>query len=820
MVQSHTAYNFLNTVAMGCENSKPETTQTGAVTSSGKDIQAKSSGDRGSGSAAIPSSGISKQEMKKKEEAAAAIKAQEEQIVQHAKAKKAARGAGREKLQGREIDFNEEWKPPVHPKSDSEKKFLNGALTSNFIFSDLSDGERTLLINAMQKETAQEGDIIIKQGDTGDFFYIVEKGTISYIVDGNAVGSCGAGGSFGELSLLYDCPRSATCTAADSLTMWKVDQTTFRHLLARSNMEHEGNIIATLSKIDLFKDLDKQILTKFADVINTIKFNPGANIVTKGQTGDVFYIVKSGQVRVHDIGLGDSSFDDKTEGEGYWFGERALMTGNPRAASVTAMNDVEVFACDRVTFESTIGSLESIVGNASRKQFVKSVPIFGKSLLQPAEFDQLTSLLKVRKYNKGQKLAEAGKVGDNPSLWIVKEGKLMITETSGKIFFLSSGDYFGDKAVQADGEYVSKETCIVEEDTICWRLKKTEIEAVVGDVNRLGKPIPFKPKAFDTTLTIKDIKQHKMLGMGAFGKVWLATTRENKKPYAMKTITKRQLIESGQVKGVLREKQIMASLQHTFILPLIGAFQDTNFLYLLLPFTGGGELFNVIHTDERDGLDNASSQFYGACILEALGYLHTRNIVYRDMKPENALIDADGYCIMIDFGFAKIVVDKTYTLCGTPEYLAPEIIMSKGHDKAVDYWSFGVLLYEMLVGQSPFYLYGTDQVSLFKRIVMVKYSCPAYVSDDGKDVIKKLLTRRQASRFGNLSRGYLDVKEHDWFKSLDFQNLMKRKIKAPWKPKTTNPLDSRNFDDFSRAEREKHRGKPLSEKEQKMFAGF
>ena len=168
--------------------------------------------------------------------------------------------------------------------------------------------------------------------------------------------------------------------------------------------------------------------------------------------------------------------------------------------------------------------------------------------------------------------------------------------------------------------------------------------------------------------------------------MWLATSRDTKEPYALKTITKRQLIESGQVKGVMREKQIMACIEHPFILPLVGSFQDEDFLYLLLPFTSGGELFNVVHTDQRDGLDNNAAQFYAGCIIESLGYMHARNIVYRDMKPENALIDNDGYCIMIDFGFAKIVVDKTYTLCGTPEYLAPEIIMSKGHDKAVDYW--------------------------------------------------------------------------------------------------------------------------------------
>lgn len=308
--------------------------------------------------------------------------------------------------------------------------------------------------------------------------------------------------------------------------------------------------------------------------------------------------------------------------------------------------------------------------------------------------------------------------------------------------------------------------------------------------------------------------------LGAFGKVWLVTAQEDKVPYALKTIGKRQLLESNQVKGVLREKQIMASIEHPFILPLIGSFQDETNLYLLLPLIQGGELFNVVHTDKHDGLSNENSRFYGGCILEALGHLHARNIVYRDMKPENALIDSKGYCIMVDLGFAKIVTDKTYTLCGTPEYLAPEIILSKGHDKAVDYWSFGVLVYEMLVGKSPFYFHGTDQISLFKRIVMVKYTCPSLVSDTAQDLIKGLLTRRQTSRLGNMSRGYLDVKEHPWFEKFDFDKLMNYKLKAPWIPSIKNPLDASHFDNFSREEREEDTGHPLSSKEQEIFKAF
>ena len=195
-------------------------------------------------------------------------------------------------------------------------------------------------------------------------------------------------------------------------------------------------------------------------------------------------------------------------------------------------------------------------------------------------------------------------------------------------------------------------------------------------------------------------------------------------------------------------------------------------------------------------------------------------IAYRDLKLENVILDAEGYCKIVDLGFAKVVVDKTYTLVGTPEYIAPEIILSKGHDKAVDFWAYGVLVYELLVGTSPFYLPRSSQMDMFKRIVTLKYSIPEIMNKDARDLVKGLLVRRPSDRLGNRSTGYLEVKSFPWFtqNGVAFRDLIRKQQQAPWVPEVKDSMDSSNFDSFAPPAHGSWRR--LTRDEQEKFKGF
>nr|CAH7748688.1 unnamed protein product [Callosobruchus chinensis] len=283
--------------------------------------------------------------------------------------------------------------------------------------------------------------------------------------------------------------------------------------------------------------------------------------------------------------------------------------------------------------------------------------------------------------------------------------------------------------------------------------------------------IRWEKKNTSSSQGLDEFYRLKTLGTGSFGRV-LLVRHKDENYYAMKCIEKVRIIKLKQVEHTLYEKRILEAIRFPFIISLEFSFKDNSYLYFVMPFINGGEMFT--HLRRMRKFNEVLARFYASQVLLALEFLHFCDILYRDLKPENILIDSKGYVKIADLGFCKIVKGRTWTLCGTPEYIAPEIILSKGYGKAVDYWSFGVLLFEMSAGYPPFT--SSDPMKVYERIISCKYKCPGSFSSELQDIIKNLLQLDLSRRYGNLRSGVQDIKNHRWFRDVEWLALYNRQV--------------------------------------------
>jgi len=403
-------------------------------------------------------------------------------------------------------------------------------------------------------------------------------------------------------------------------------------------------------------------------------------------------------------------------------------------------------------------------------------------------------------------------------MYLVVSGQVVVTKsenggTPQELTRVEPGDYFGERALLNNDVRAATVTCV--QATQCLKLDRVAFNLLLGPLEDLlkrrvasynaapaGHGAPGKEgsdsevEQLDRSIRFEDLVHVAVLGRGSFGHVTLVKHRVTTKPYALKAVSKAQIVETSQEEHIMNEKKIMATVHHPFYVNLITTFNSKNLLYFLLEPSLGGELFTVLR--KHRFFHENTAKFYAAHIILGFECMHAKHYVYRDLKPENLLLGTDGYLKITDFGFAKKVKGRTWTLCGTPEYLAPEIVSNKGHNQAVDWWTVGILIYEMLASFTPFY--HDDYMKMYAKIARGKFKCPSHLTKHAREIIKEFLQVVPTKRLGVVKGGAKLIRKHKWFSGFNWEDLLARKIAAPIIPTVRDPFDVSNFDPVEDAE--------------------
>jgi len=450
--------------------------------------------------------------------------------------------------------------------------------------------------------------------------------------------------------------------------------------------------------------------------------------------------------------------------------------------------------------------------------------------LTSAERAKVAEALETVEFPQDHVIFREYEVGD--AMYIVSSGECICTkeptkqtkikypnkpchEESGNIIVatLKKTGVFGERALLTDEARAATVRTII--PTVCLRIDKESFNLLLGPLQDIMEKkleqYELKDEAEEEDeaegnlmedISFDMLKDVGLLGQGSFGTVRLVKHKETEHTYALKGVSKKSIVDNNQGKHIMSEKRVMMRFNHPFLVRLYNTYNQKDLLFFLLEPVLGGELFTLLRNKQL--FAESESIFYAGCVVLAFEYMHMKGTVYRDLKPENLLIDSDGYIQVTDFGFAKRIGDgKTWTLCGTPDYLCPEIVNGSGHGKGADWWTVGVLIYEMLTGKTPFYAH--DQMDMFENIVHAKVPYPSTMSTEAKDLLKGLLARKQTKRLGvirekcngEMMAGPRLIKKHPWWghsNGFNWEDLYHKKIKAPYKPKIKNNMDLRNFD--------------------------
>lgn len=695
-----------------------------------------------------------------------------------------------------------------------------------------------------------KGSCVINQGDMGDEFFVIRRGEASVHVK-DEVGSdknlvrLKPGDYFGETALLRDETRTATIIAETALSVFSITRDKFRELGLNEKLqfanrravgigkslsvdkarEHEPTP-KTPEEVELIKEallnndnlqtitiLNEERISSFIAVMWKDSVKAGVEIIKEGDLhADYFYIVADGEFAIHNRGDEDQSANECEDhviaGKGGSFGELALLYFVPRAATVVAKVDSTVFVIDRKHFKDILMKV-SESKTRDYEKYLRRVPVL--QVLLAEEISELAKALVEMHFTKEEVVIQQGEPGN--TFYIMYDGEVSVTKAGEEVAKLSASStagtaqYFGETALLHDENRAATvqvtsscaKTLALDRDGFDMLLGplKDIIEASKNGQTRTVVPIKGMPTqavvdgAREKVLR-KDLRNLGLLGCGGFGAVELVEHKGTQETYAMKALSKGYIVKTGMQDSVMNEKNILCMTKSAFVIKLFETYNGSQTLYFLLEPALGGEVYATYNRKGFHGSEK-HAKFYVAGTVLAFEHLHERRIIYRDLKPENLMLVQSGFVKLTDMGLAKFVIGKTFTTCGTPDYFAPELIESAGHTRAVDWWTLGILVFELMSGRPPFESSNPMQTYSNVKKGIDKVPFPAKCQGVAGEFIKGLLQKEPEIRLPMRPGGLSNLKKHGWFANFDWQAMTELALEPPYKPFVKNKKDMTNF---------------------------
>jgi len=808
-----------------------------------------------------------------------------------------------------------------HDKDDEAKEVVCSALMQNRFSSNLDDSQRGIIFESMDYFVFEAGETVVTEGEGGQYFFVVHTGELTVGVNGKIVNTLKRGTAFGGISLLYNCPRTATVTAQVSSGIWGAKGTIFRRVVREQAHKSMAENRQLLNSIHLFEGLPARKKEQVSQLVFLCeRFSAGQRVLSEGERASTIYLVKKGKLSVWSGAKFDSSGEvvgGQMVGnlqEGDVFGEQAALYQQPRLATVKAETDTEVLCLNVPQLKSVLGSdlvgclEQTFVGSKIRSmpvldrlspaqqqcilsavkfnsftphqklenhlqllviidgqvhgvrgnsqatlrrgdwhqdaEFVrmhedvadiqkeaglsglvvgaegarlatltkedfsealkrlgvaaiggsqesadyirkvllaKRVPLFRE--LSPDQVDKLVETFVLTRYNQGAEVVRQGEIGT--CFFVIANGEVKMVVDGNCIRVLRKNDFFGVRTLLLGGRQFAS-VQVVSDTAEFWCSDSATFSQVISENMRTELVQSIKIR--DTSVNLRSLEHVRLIGAGAFGSVRLVQHKYTKLRYAMKRVRK---TDGHAPVEVYKEYELLQSVSHPFILKNVAIFETRRSTYILTELVTGGQLYEQL---EKIGLlTRKHAQFYIGSLALVLEALHEANIMYRDLKPENVMLDTKGYVKLVDFGLSKKLdknAAKTHTLVGTIFYMAPEVIlgMTSGHGYGMeaDTWSLGVMFFELVCGHLPFGDGDEDDTSIIESILEKKLEFAGRYNDSaGKKLISAMLDRNPSKRIGSRD-GWQEVKDHKFFKagvsgSL-FSKILGRELEPPVAP--------------------------------------